>query len=70
MSKLNEAEWSIYAWMNHGTINSDNGLSPGWHHAIICSNAGLFSARTLGQKLYFMEISNIIQENAFEDIVW
>ena len=35
-------------------IGSDNGLSPGWHQAIIWSNAGILLIRTLGTK--FSEI--------------
>ena len=35
MSELIEAEWRIYAPVNYTIIGSDNGLSPGWHQAII-----------------------------------
>ena len=30
------------------TIGLDNGLSPGWRQAIICTNAGIMLIRTLG----------------------
>ena len=35
MSKLNVAQWCIYASVNYIIIGSDNGLSPACHRAII-----------------------------------
>ena len=49
------------------TISSDNGLSPIWHQGIIWTNAPLLSIGTLGTNS--SEIL-IIQENAFENVVW
>ena len=40
-------------------IGSDNGLSPGWHQAIIWTNAGIWSLRPLG--INFSEILLSIQ---------
>ena len=47
MSKLIEAEWRIYASVLT-IIASDNGLSPGWHQAIIWTSAGILLIGPLG----------------------
>ena len=44
----------IYALVNWVSIGSDNGLSPGWHQAIIWTNAYVLSIRPQGT--YFNEI--------------
>ena len=44
--QLVEADLHMYASVN--IIGSDNGLSPGWHQAIIWTNAGILLIRTLG----------------------
>ena len=53
-------------------IGSDNGLSPDRRQAIICTNAGILSIRTIGTN--FSEILSkthvFIQENTFENVVW
>ena len=39
----------MHIWVGKLTsIGSDNGLSPGWHQAIIWTNAGILLIRTLG----------------------
>ena len=38
----------MYASVDQAIIGSDNGLSPGWCQAIICTNAGILLIRTLG----------------------
>ena len=38
----------IYASVNRVNIGSDNGLSPGWHHAIIWTNAAILLIGPLG----------------------
>ena len=45
-------------------IGSDNGLSPGWRQAIIWTNAGLLSIRTLGTN--FSEILSEIHAFSFK----
>ena len=48
-------------------IDSDNGLSPGWHQAIIWTNAGILLIQTLGTQLQWNLNQNsyiFIQENA------
>ena len=40
--------WLIYASVNYTNIGLDNGLSPGWHQAIIWTNAGLLLIEHLG----------------------
>ena len=55
------------------TIDSDNGLSLGWHQAIFWINAGILLIRTFTNKLQWnlKWNSNIfIQENTFENVVW
>ena len=50
-------------------IGSYNGLSPGWHQAIIWTNAGILLIQTLGTS--FSETLNsyiFIPENAFENV--
>ena len=47
-------------------IGSDNGLSPGRRQAIIWTNAGILLIGPCGNK--FLEI--LIQENAFQNVVW
>ena len=43
-----EAKWRIYAQVNKGIIDSDNGLSPGRRQAIIWTNTGLLSIAPFG----------------------
>ena len=43
----------MYASMNWVSIRSDNGLLPSRHHAIIETNAGLFSIGRLATNLNF-----------------
>ena len=38
----------MYASVNYTIIGSDNGLSPGWHQAIIWTNAGILFIEPLG----------------------
>ena len=69
---------SLVAWAHWGRvthicvskeltiIGSDNGLSPGWRQAIICTNAGLFLVRTLGTN--FSEIFSEIHPFSFKKI--
>ena len=55
-------------------IGSDDGLSPGWHQAIIWTNAGILLIEPLG--INFSEILieintfSFIQENSFKNVVW
>ena len=46
--KLVEAGWRICAPVQHTNIGSDDGLSPGRHQAIICTNDGILLIRSLG----------------------
>ena len=46
--------------MKLNIIDSNNGLSPGWHQAINWTNAGI----TVNWNLYIS-----IQENAFENVI-
>ena len=39
MNQLVEAEWHIYVSVSQAIIRSDNGVSPGQHHAIIWTSA-------------------------------
>ena len=58
---------------NLSIIDSDNGLSPSRHQAIIRTNAGIFAIWTVRNKLQwnFNRNSNIfIQEITFENIVY
>ena len=47
-------------------IGSDNALSPGWCHAIIWTNPGIFLNGPLGTN--FREI--LIEIHAFENVIW
>ena len=58
-----EAEWRKYASVL-SIIGSDNGLSPGRHHAIIWTNAGILLMRTLGTN--FSEILSKIDTFSFK----
>ena len=49
-----EAEWRVYAWVQHNNIGSDNGLSPVRRQAIIWNNAAILPIRPEGT--YFSEI--------------
>ena len=54
-------------------IGEDNGLSPGWHQAIIFTNAGILLIQNAGTNFLeiFSEIHTFsLRENAFEDIVY
>ena len=46
-------------------IGSDNGLSPEWHQAIICSSVGILLIGPLGTDNWNSNIC--IKENAFEN---
>ena len=48
---LNEARWHIYASVNYAIIGSDNGLSPGWHQAIIWASERILLNGLLGTNL-------------------
>ena len=53
-------------------IGSDNGLSPGWHQAIIWTNAGILLIGPLGTNLnknLYRKLYMITQENAFVNVV-
>ena len=57
----------IYIYISKLTIiGSDNGLSPGWHQAIIWINAGILFLGALGTK--FSEISIEIYTFSFEKL--
>ena len=47
--QLIEAEWRIYASVNYAIIDSDNGLSPDRHQAIIWTSAGILLIGLLGK---------------------
>ena len=49
-------------------IGSDNGLSPGWHQAIIWTNTGVLLIRTL--ETNFSEILSKIHTFSFRKIYW
>ena len=49
-------------------IGSDNDLLPGWHQAIICTNAGILLIQTLGTN--FSEIHTFSFKKCIENIVW
>ena len=52
------------------TIGSDNGVSPGWHQAIIWTNAGILLIQILATTLSKILSSCIfIQQYAFENVV-
>ena len=53
------------------TIGSDNGLSPGWHQAIIWTNDAVLLIWTLGTKFSEMiiDIHVFYQENACQYVV-
>ena len=54
-------------------IGSDNGLSPGWHQAIIFTNAGILLIPNAGTNFreILSEIHTVsLRENAFENIVY
>ena len=53
---------------NLTTIGSDNGLSPGWRHAIIWFNAGILLIRTLGTN--FSEILSKIHTFSFKRMLF
>ena len=42
---MHEAEWRIYASVQHTNIASDSGLSPIQHQAIIWTNAAILLIR-------------------------
>ena len=53
-------------------IGSDNGLSPGWRQATICTKAGIVLIWPLGANFSEILIANsniFIQENALENVV-
>ena len=50
-------------------IGSDNGLLPGWHQAIIWTNAGILLIGPLGTNLSEISIEILIDENTFENVV-
>ena len=56
------------------SIVSDYGLSPGWRQAIIWNNAGILFIWTLGTNFSQWNLIRnsyiVIQENAFENVVW
>ena len=45
MCQLIEAEWHIYASVQHTNFASDNDLLPVWNQAIIWTNAVILSIR-------------------------
>ena len=54
-------------------IGPDNGLSPGWHQAIIRANAGIFLLFEPQRQIQWNLQRNsyiFIQENVFEIVVW
>ena len=55
-----EAEWRLYALVNHTSMDSDNGLSPGRRQAIISTNAGILLIGPLGTNLSVIVIEIII----------
>ena len=63
-----EAEWRIYASVQHTTIASDNGLSPVRRQAIISSNAGILLIGPLGTN--FSEILIKINTFSFKKCIW
>ena len=64
----------IYIYVSKlNSIGSDNGLSPGRHQTIICTNAGILLIRNVATNFREILIKRnsyiFIQENAFENIV-
>ena len=51
-------------------IGSDNGLSPGRRQTIIWTNAGILIIGSLGTNFLNLNSKIVIQENAFESVVW
>ena len=54
------------------TIGSDNGLSPGWRHVIVWTNAEilLIEPWRKNQWSIYRNWDIFIQENAFENVLW
>ena len=63
---LIEAEWLIYASVQHANIASDNGLLSVRWQAIIWTNAAILSIRPKG--IYFSEILFKIQKFSFKEM--
>ena len=74
---LSRNEWTDWGWVTHICVSkliingSDNGLSPGWHQAIIWTNIGILLTWPLGTNFSEISIETYIfgQENAFENVV-
>ena len=63
--------WVAHIYVNKFTIiDSDNGLLPGRHQAIIWTNAGTLLIRPLGTNFseILIEIHIFFDENAFENV--
>ena len=63
-----EAEWRIYASVEHTSIGLDNGLSPVRRQAIIWTNAYILSIRLYRQGTYFSEILFKSQKFSFKEM--
>ena len=71
--KLIEAEWRIYPSVYYATIGSANGLWPGWHWAVIWTNADILFIGPAG--INFSDISIeihtlLFKKNVLENVVW
>ena len=68
--RLNEGRVTLICISKLTTINSDNGLSPGWPQAIIRTNAGILLTGPLGTN--FIEIFIEIHTFSFKKthVVW
>ena len=70
--QLIEAEWHIYASVNHTITGSDNGLSPDRRQAIIWTNVGILLIGPPGTNFseILIEIHSFsLKKNAFENVV-
>ena len=71
--KLIEAEWRIYPSVYYATIGSANDLWPGWHWAVIWTNADILFIGPAG--INFSDISIeihtlLFKKNVLENVVW
>ena len=63
---MNEAEWRIYASVQHNNIASDNGLSPVWHQARIWNSAVILPI--IPKWIYFSDILFKIEKFSFKEM--
>ena len=72
MYLLIKTEWNIYASVNYAITDSDNGLAPSLHQAIIWINAGVLLIEPLGTNLgeiFYRNLNIFIDKFAFKNVV-